>query len=403
MKVAYVTAHVPWGRGETFILDEMLAVKEAEAEFFIIPRNPKKKVFHQEARALLGNAVQLPLISSRMIVIFFLSLLTKPRFWKIICSILQNSRNWRILLKNLAVAPKGVYIASLLKKNGTEHIHAHWGSTTSTMAWIAAELTNIPWSFTLHRWDIAENNLLELKVRRSTFIRCISEDGRYEVLRIVGQKYQDKVKVLHMGVWMPTIVQETRFLQQSDFVIACPANFVPKKGHRHLVEACSLLIAKGYRNFRCLLIGDGPLETEISQQIQKLGMEEVVKTVGRIPHQDLLSLYERKEVDVVVLPSIVTSDGEREGIPVALMEAMAYKIPVISTNTGGIPELLGGGAGLLIPPASPEALALALRQLIENVNLRIKLGEAGYKRVVDEFNITENTAKLLQIIESTKR
>jgi len=227
MNVAYITAQVPWGRGESFVIDEMRAVKEAGADLMIIPRNPTREVFHQEARPLLENAVWLPLIDLRMFASFALSLLIKPRIWKVVGMILWNSRNLHILVKNLAVVPKGIYIASLLKN--VDHIHVHWGSTTATMAWIASELTSIPWSVTLHRWDIAENNMLKLKVERAVFSRCISEDGRREVLSIVGEADQDKVKVLHMGVRIPEISPPRSLASQSDFVIVCPANHVPKK------------------------------------------------------------------------------------------------------------------------------------------------------------------------------
>jgi glycosyltransferase involved in cell wall biosynthesis len=251
---------------------------------------------------------------------------------------------------------------------------------------------------TLHRWDIAENNMLKLKVERSAFVRCISEDGRREVLRIVGEQLQHKVKVLHMGVRLPDSPLEKSCLTQQVFVIACPANLVPKKGHRFLIEAYALLRERGVRNFKCLIIGDGPLETELRRQVRELGLEEVVKFMGRLPHSDLLRMYERGEVDAVVLPSIVTEDGEKEGIPVALMEAMAYGIPVISTQTGGIPELLEGGAGVLVPQGSSQALADAMTELIQNENIRAKLAQFGRAKVEAEFDLILNTKLLLQLM-----
>lgn len=402
MRLAYITAQVPWGRGETFIIDEMLAVRELGAELLIIPRNPSKEVFHQEAQALLENAVRLPLINFRMISIFLFSLLVRLRLWKVLASIFRYSRTWRILAKNLVVAPKGAFVASLLTVREVEHIHAHWGSTTATMAWVISELTGIPWSFTLHRWDIAENNLLKVKIERAAFTRCIAEDGRREVLNIVGMAYQEKVKVLHLGVRIPETLPQQSKRSRSELVIACPANLVSVKGHRFLVEACALLAEQGIRNFQCLIMGDGPLEEEIRKQIAQLGLEEVVKLVGRIPHESLLHMYEQGEVDTVALPSIVTADGEKEGIPVALMEAMAYKIPVISTNTGGIPELLSDGAGLMVEEKDSVQLADAIEKLIKDSRLAAEIGQKGYERVKDQFDLYKNVAQLLELMKQYK-
>ncbi|GEA16570.1 colanic acid biosynthesis glycosyltransferase WcaL [Moorella sp. E308F] len=400
MKIAYITAHAPFGRGETFVLEEMLAMAELGVELVIVPRNPPKEVFHDLARQLLDRAIWLPLFNWRIFLSFLKTVALNPRLWRILGRILRHSRTLKILVKNLAVVPKAVFIAGLLRQARVEHIHAHWGSTTATMAWIASELTGIPWSVTLHRWDIAENNLLRFKVERAAFVRCISEDGRREVLCIVGETYQDKVKVLHMGVRLPDTLLPQFHPSRPDFVFACPANLVPVKGHRFLIEACALLLETGIRDFRCLFIGDGPLEAEIRQQIAQLGLEEVVSLVGRLPHGELLRMYERGEVDAVVLPSIVTGDDEREGIPVALMEAMAYGIPVVSTNTGGIPELLSDGAGIIVRDKDARQLAGAVERLIKDEKLAREIGEKGRRKVDEEFNLHKNVKLLLQKIKS---
>lgn len=400
MKIAYITAHAPYGRGETFVLDEMLAVVEDGVELVIIPRNPPKEVFHEQSRRLLKYALWLPLLSWRFIISFLAAVLSKPRMWKVLGSLIYRSRNLRIMIKNFAVTPKAVYVARLLRRAKVDHIHVHWGSTTATMAWIVSELTGIPWSMTLHRWDIAENNLLKLKVKRADFVRCISEDGRREVLRIVGEEHQDKVKVLHMGVRLPRVMIRQSPSLRINYVVACPANLVPKKGHRYLVEACAKLLEIGIRRIKFLVIGDGPLEAKIRQQVKQLGLDEVVELVGRLSHEQLMRMYERGEVDVVVLPSITTDDNEREGIPVALMEAMAYSIPVVSTNTGGISELLSEGAGILVKEKDAQGLAAAIEKLIKDEKFAAEVGERGRQKVEEEFNLQRNVMLLLQNIKN---
>lgn len=398
MKLAYITAHAPFGRGETFVVEEMLAMAEMDVDLVVLPRNPPREVFHDFGSQLMDRTIWLPLIDLQILLNFLKIAATKPRVWIAIGKILRQSRTLGILVKNLAVFPKAIFAASILRQAGVEHIHVHWGSTTATMAWVISELTGIPWSMTLHRWDIAENNMLELKVKSAAFVRCISEDGRHEVLDLVGQKYSEKIKVVHMGVRLPEAQPSQLSRSMSDFVILCPANFVPKKGHRFLVEACALLIDRGIRNIRCLLTADGPTQDEIKTLVNQLGLTHMICFVGRIPREKLLQIYEKGEVNLVVLPSIVTPNGEKEGIPVALMEAMAYGIPVISTNTGGIPELLKDGAGVMVQPASPEALAEAISQLINNEDLRADLAQRGRERVAADFDLYKNAKTLLKLM-----
>ncbi len=399
MKLAYITAHTPYGRGETFILEEMLAVVETGTDLLIVPRNPPKEVFHAKAKNLLDRTLWLPLFNWKILASFLVTLFTCLRVWNVIWKIFKESRSFSIILKNLAVLPKATHIARIFKRLKVEHIHAHWGSTTATMAWIVSELTNIPFSVTLHRWDIAENNMLKTKAEKALFFRFISEDGLREALNLLGESYKDKFKIIHIGVRIPKDNKHINKEPSKLFTIACSANLVLKKGHKYLIEACSLLVKRGVSNFQCLIIGDGPLENAIREQIEREGLNDYVKLMGRIPHDDLLKMYEQGEVDAVVLPSVVTEDGEKEGIPVALMEAMAYGIPVISTTTGGIPELLRGGAGLLVPPASSEALAEAILKLMQDEALKESLIYNAKERINQEFNLQLNVEKLVNFMK----
>lgn len=409
MRIAYITAHAPFGRGETFVVEEMIAVNEQGVELLIVPRNPPKEVFHGRAKRLLGQTIRMPLFNKQIVFAFLKSLVSNPKIWRVFWLIFRHSRTLKILIKNLVVTPKGVFIADLFRKAQIAHIHAHWGSTTSTMGLIASELTGIPWSFTLHRWDIAENNLLEFKVKHAAFVRCISEDGRRELLSIIGNTYQDKVEVVYMGVRIPPKQRLANHSRDAEFVIACPGNLLPKKGHSFLIEACGILVKKGLEGFRCLIIGDGPLEQELRRQVASLGLEKVIEFLGRLAHERLLEMYEKDEVDVVVLPSVVTDEGEKEGIPVALMEAMAYGLPVISTDTGGIPELLSNGAGIIVRERNADQLADAIQKLWREKAFAIEVGQRGRRRVEDAFNIQKNVERLIMLMrcqnpkEETKR
>jgi len=397
MKIVYITAQIPWGRGETFLLEELFEIKRQGVDFLIIPRNPPKEVFHKETHELLENAVWLPLINFKMVISFLKTLFTTVSLWKILGIILIRSRNPWVFIKNLAVFPKGVFIAEMIGRENIEHIHAHWGSTTATMAYIVSRLTSIPWSFTLHRWDIKENNMLKEKVRLAKFVRCISEHGKNELFQIIGKDYQEKIKVVHMGVKTPIDVSESEE-PKGFFTIVTPANLLEVKGHKYLIEACFNLVRQGIKNFQCFFYGDGPLRIKLESLIGEKKLTNFVKMPGVLPHEKLIKMYKNKEIDVVVLPSIITKI-EHEGIPVSLMEAMAYRIPVISTNTGGIPELLSNGAGIIVEEKSPKQLAEIILKIMKNKNLRKELAERGYQKVQKEFNIKKNTKTLLELMQ----
>jgi len=397
MKLAYITAQTPWGRGEPFILEELLEVKNQGVDFLIIPRNSPKEIFHKDAQGLLKNSIWLPLINIRIAINLFVALLTGTIFWKILRDIIINSRNPVIIIKNIIVFPKGLFVSDIIRKENICHIHTHWGSTTSTMAYISSRLTGIPWSFTLHRWDIKENNMLVEKVRSAIFVRCISEHGKQELLAIIGKKYESKVAVIHMGASVPLQVSRKN-LRKGLFTIVVPANIIEVKGHKYLIDALESLARDGVKEFKCLFYGDGILREKLANDIKKRGLDGFIKMPGVLPHEKLIDLYKNGVINCVVLPSISTPAGDHEGIPVALMEAMAYGVPVISTDTGAIPELLAGGAGIIVKEKSGAELAAAIRKIMLESEATNKMAQVARKKIEDDFDVEKNTRTLLKLI-----
>lgn len=220
--------------------------------------------------------------------------------------------------------------------------------------------------------------------------------GAEEIKEQIPSSFWRKVRVIHVGVVLPSLgcVDE-----KEPFTVACIANLVPKKGHKFLLEACSVLRERGIA-MRCLLFGDGPLRNELQQMANELNLNGIVEFCGRVAHDEILKLYSTGAVSVVVLPSIETKDGEKEGIPVSLMEAMAAGVPVISTTTGGIPELLGNGAGILVPPEDCEALANAIERLLKDPEIRREIGIKGREKVKKEFAIDSVVQKLIELFKN---
>jgi glycosyltransferase involved in cell wall biosynthesis len=144
--------------------------------------------------------------------------------------------------------------------------------------------------------------------------------------------------------------------------------------------------------------GEGHLESRLKGLARGLAIDDRVRFLGQVPHERLLAMLQERRVTLVVLPSVDLGDGLHEGIPVALIEAMSQGIPVISTPTGGIPELLRDGAGIMVPAKDPLALADAIERVINDAELQKRLSLAGRKRVEEEFSVEAVIDKFIEYI-----
>lgn len=375
-------------------MEEACSVKEIHKEFMIVPRNPPKEVFHDKAKDLVQNAIDLPLFNAAIVLNFLASLLS-AKVWGVLKDVVVNSRNISMIIKNMSVVPKSVYVERVLKSQNVGHIHAHWAGTTSTMAYVIHRLSGIPYSFTLHRWDIYENNMLKEKVRAAAFARCISAKGKNDTLAIVGKKFENKVRVVHVGVKLPVPKSVDKINRL--FTFMTPANLLPVKGHRYLIDACEILKSKGL-DFRFWIVGDGPLEEELKKRVEAKGIADKVVFWGRLPHEKVIQFYKDRLVDLVVLPSIRSDVNESEGIPVALMEAMSYGIAVISTDTGAIEELIGDGSGMVVPQKNEARLAQAILTLAKDEYVYEQLRSRGRRKIEDDFDIAKTSSKLVDLM-----
>lgn len=303
-------------------------------------------------------------------------------------------------LKNSYFFIKALAVADYIHECGDfDFIHAHWLATTSTVGFIVSAITGIPWGATGHRFDVYENNAIKKKATSAGFIRIIDEKGYRYVKSIVGENEKDRVIKLYLGIDNPNIEDsKTGFIEKGRYRVVMPANLIEIKGHRYAIEAFSELKRRGNTNVECCFYGSGELKDRLSREIEEKKIQDMVKLCGYIKNSELLKQYKNKEVDIVLLPSIKLSESEHEGIPVSLMEAMSYGIPVISTDTGGIPELLKEDCGIIIPDKSSFAIADAISLLVSDKARYNKFAINGYRRVAECFDNNKNTAKILNLI-----
>lgn len=384
MRIVYVTQRLPFGAGETFIVPEIEALLAQGHEVMIIPRRSRDPIVHDDVGTLVARTRVLPRAGG-IAAALARSLVLSPRRTLSALWWVRRSRPRRRGLSNLIAAAQGIWLGRVARSWGADHIHAHWAHLTATLALAASTVSGIPWSFTAHRYDVVLNNLLDRKLRSARFGRFIAREMLALAGTLAGPEAMAHAVVLHMGVTLPPAAPGAA-PGRARPVALCPATLVPVKGHRYLLEAAARLAARGIR-FELLLAGDGPEADAIGRQIEELQLGGQVRRLGRVPHAELLRLYLERRVDCVVLPSLDLGGGLHEGISVALVEAMAHGVPAIGTCTGGLPELLGGGAGLLVPPADADALAGALERVLGSTALRAELGRAGRRRVEEEFDV----------------
>jgi glycosyltransferase involved in cell wall biosynthesis len=378
VKIVYVTHRLPFGEGETFIVPEVEALIAAGHEMLIVPRRSTDPVVHDDVGALVPRTRTLPGVGAVVAAVAG-ALARSPRrtagaFWR-----LRRTRpRYRVIVNAVATA-QGIWLARMARQWGADHIHAHWAHLTATLAMGASAMSDIPWSFTAHRYDVFLNNLLTEKLRSARFGRFIAREMLAVARPLVTPDAFARTVVVHMGVWLPPAPAK-KTPPRAIPVLLCPARLAAVKGHGHLLEAAARLVARGIP-FELWLAGEGPERAAIERRIGERGLGERIRLLGTVPHAELLGMYRDGRADCVVLPSL------HEGLSVALVEAMAYGVPVIATGVGGVPELLEDGAGVLVPPGDADALTEALARVLGSATLRAELGHAGRRRVEAEFEV----------------
>jgi glycosyltransferase involved in cell wall biosynthesis len=386
MRLAYLTSRFPFAHlGETFLRPEVQLLSDLCDELHLIPARP---AFRENPFGNLGSRdVYLPPAAASTLFAAAHEVLHYPRrAGRVLLRLLFSRYSTRAKIKNLALLPKALAVARYVRDHRIEHIHANWLTTSSTVAYVAHMMTGIPWSCTAHAHDIYSNNLTAQKVGSARFVRVISERNRNALNGLTGHAHDDRTYVGHLGVEIP---QRPAPLsdRSNDITMVCPARLHPMKGHRDLLHALGQLRAAGHK-FQCDLAGDGELRAELSTIIRELDLESCVTIRGTVAHGDLLAELRAGKYDAVVLASVEDPHERRffEGIPVALIEAMAAGVPCISTRTGSISELIDERTGALVEQHSPSDFSAAMARLAVDPALRRRLGWAARDRVVAHFN-----------------
>ncbi len=393
MKLGFVCGLFPFAYREQYFEDEVTSLVEyfsiatfetrATSRINRYPNVPGTPVFlgvcnPRLLRMALREALRAPLAVARL-------------FWFVAAAPCAP----RARIVNLLLFPKALAFARTVRRMGIEHLHVNWLTTSTTIVYIASKLTGIPYSITAHQHDIFSGNLIVPKVRDAAFVRVISERNCRHLQEMLPPELRAKCTVSHLGVRLPA-AKGRPGPRPGPFRIVCAARLCEWKGHRYLIDALAAVHARGL-DVVCDFAGQDETRGEIARLVAASGIADRIRFLGYVPHADLVRSLERGEYDLSVLASTET-EGEHEGIPVAMMEAMAVGLPVVATRTGSVPELIDERCGMLVEQRDAAALAAAIAALIEDPGLRARLGDAGRAKVFAEFETREAARRLAHML-----
>lgn len=395
-RVLYVVSLFPcWS--ETFIVREIQTLIADGVDVRILSLKPPSEALVQaDAKALSGRA-HYPEQGLRGMIITMASVARHPAA-SLACVAAIVVDMWRtpsIMLKSLVALFRGLQQVRWLTGFDPQLIHAHWATYPSTVAWALGRVTGRAFSFTCHAHDIfLEHQLLARKIDEAALAVTISRFNMQWLSQHVSADAASRLAVVHCGV---EIGRTTCALDgRSERHIVAVGRLDPIKGFNVLIDALHQLSARNIA-YRCTVIGEGPLRAELQSQTRECGIAERITWVGALPQEAVQAALHNAAI--FALPCQVAADGNRDGIPVALMEAMAAGCTVVTTRVSGIPELVENDVtGLLVAERDAVAMANALEVLLADAGLRRRLASAARKRVELQFDAQIEARRLRQLM-----
>jgi glycosyltransferase involved in cell wall biosynthesis len=294
---------------------------------------------------------------------------------------------------------QAVYVGLRLQEMGIRHVHAHFAGMAARTAFWVQRFFPLTFSFTAHANDIFAPRAFEIgldKLVDTAHVIITETDYAAQFLRDRFPERADRIHRIYNGLNLAGFGHAD--FPSSPPLIVAVGRLIAKKGFANLIRACGLLAERG-KSFHCEIIGEGPLENELREQIKQLDLQNHVAFAGAKPQREVRQRL--AAANVFVLPSAIDAQGGMDNLPTVIMEAMATALPVISTEIGGIPEMVvQNETGVLVQPDDAVALAGAIEKVIDDRSLAQKLGRTGYERARELFSIEKNVRDLCALIEA---
>ncbi len=401
-RLAYVVSRFP-KLTETFILREILELQRLgwPLELYSV-KHEREAVRQPDVAPLEPTAHFLEAVSTRTLSANARLFSRSPRLYtRLLTNVVWGNRaSADFLTKGLATFPGTIELAERMRRSQVSHIHACWATHPALLALLAAEIVGVGFSFTVHAHELFVNpTMLAEKVRRARFVVTVSEFNRRRLCDLVGPAAVTKVEVVHCGIDLGTYHYEPREPRAVATSILAVGSLQEYKGFDCLVRACALIREAAPRQrFTCNIIGAGPLRRSLERLIASFGLQSEIRLLGGHNNHAVRRCMEQS--DTMVVPSIVARNGQMDGIPVVLMEAMAVGLPVVASDLSGIPELVRHGeTGLLVPPGDPVAIRDAVLECWRAPKAAVERAWRGRQLVEREFDLATNVSRLAGLFE----
>jgi len=393
MHIGYVVKRYP-RYSETFIVNEILAHEAAGCEITIYALLPPEDTHFQEIISRVRAPVHyLPYKTSKA-----------SELWDVINNDICGERMNYAAVENAGnltarEAVQGFTLARYIREHGVTHLHAHFATAATVVAKLAGDLSQTPYSLTAHAKDIFHQDVvgaeLVAKFRTAKFVVTVSDFNVEYLTQRLGTNATESLFRVYNGLDLA----EFPFIEygaRAPLIVAV-GRLVEKKGFSDLISACALLKHEGVR-FECQIVGTGPEEEALRAQIRGLNLADVVELAGPMPRSRVKELLTRAAV--FAAPCVVGADGNRDGLPTVLIEAMASGTPCVSTDVTAIREVIRDReTGLLIDPGDVRALQARITDLLSHPGLCRNMALAARRVIERDFDIHRNTVELRGLFE----
>jgi len=399
-----------WPRlSETFILNEVLGLERQGVSIRIFSvRDADPGPVHSHVALVQAQVTYLSLTSHWKPALFanIRSLRREPRRYvqTLLAAVGKTLRHPRLAART-RLAPlrhflKAGYLADVVVRESCALLHAHFASSPGLVALFTSRLTGVPYTLSAHAKDIYTSDPGDLrpKLREARAVITCTEYNRRHLQAHYGLQCEGKLHCVYHGVDLSQFpFFRSHASEQGAPLVLSVARLVEKKGLEDLIAAAALLRRRG-RRFMVEIIGEGPLRSTLQAQVRAFGLEGVIALAGARSQEAVCLAYRR--ASVFALPCKVAGNGDRDGIPNVLLEAVASGVPVVSTPVSGIPELIESGRqGLLVEPAQPVMLADALERILSSPELSSRLAGAARARLEAHFSLDRSAARLRTLFQ----
>ncbi|MGP1375250.1 MAG: glycosyltransferase [Almyronema sp.] len=405
MRLAYIVKRYP-RYSETFIVNEILAHEAAGLDLHIFALRPPSDTHFQDKISQVRAAVTYLRKPSQGRCHPHLNSLNPTAasyFWAELQAAAQTIPNfWPKLAaattERASVVYQAAWLAQEIRQRQITHLHAHFGSVATSVARLAAYFAEVPYSFTAHAKDIFHAGVdradLQRKLQDAAAVVTVSDYNVTYLQQQFGAAAQ-RLRRIYNGLDLAELTYQPPLRRSPCILSVC--RLVEKKGLPFLVEACAWLRRWGCE-FTCQIVGTGPMAAALRSQIEALQLSDLVELVGPLPQKEVFARLQRTAV--FAAPYVIGADGNRDGLPTALLEAMALGTPCVATDVTGIPEIIRPEeTGLLVAQRDALGLAQALQRLLRSPALGQRLAAQARQLIESEFDSSCNTAQLRSLFQ----